>query len=599
MRYKASRSFMEQDEKPGQSGGANISGGDVSAGEIVGRDKDTIGGDKVLRDKYVQIAPPPEIPAIHQLPAPPADFTGRADDLAELLKAVKTGGVTISGLQGLGGGGKTALALKLAEQLKADYPDAQFYLDLKVVSPKPLTPREAMAHVVRGYHPTAQLPEDEDQLVALYRSKLDGQRCLLLMDNARDEKQVQPLIPPPGCLMLVTSRLHFTLPGLAEKNLDKLQPGDAVTLLLRIAPRLGKEQNDKVAELARLCGYLPLALRAVGSALQEKKNLSLADYARQLEETGQSLLLTETDTSRQLSTEAALQSSYELLPERLQRRFRFLAVFPDTFDQAAAAAVWAMKEDEAQDRLSKLLAYSLIDFDETSRRYSLHDLVCLFADQRLTSEERMKAQKSHAGHYLQVLGDADELYLKGGESVDRGLALFDIEWGNIQAGQAWASAQAASDKEAAQACWRYPYAGAYCVALRQHPRGGKRWLETALSAARRLKQRGSEGTTLGNLGGVFQRLGEYRYAIESQEQALVIFREIGDRWKEGGALGTLGLAYESLGEYRRAIEYHEQHLKTAREIGDRRGEGNGQGNLGNAYFGLGEYHRAIEYYEQG
>jgi hypothetical protein len=97
---------------------------------------------------------PPALNALHQLPAPPADFTGRQQELKELLAAVKTGGVTISGLQGLGGVGKTALALKLAEQLKLDYPDAQFYLDLKGVT-QPLTPRDAMAYIVRAWHPKA------------------------------------------------------------------------------------------------------------------------------------------------------------------------------------------------------------------------------------------------------------------------------------------------------------------------------------------------------------------------------------------------------------------------------------------------------------
>ena len=171
--------------------------------------------------------------------------------------------------------GKTALALKLAEQLKPDYPDAQFYLDLKGVT-QPLTPRDAMAHVVRAWHPTAQLPEKEEELAPLYRSVLDGKRALLLMDNARDAQQVAPLIPPAGCLLLVTSRKHFTLPGLLEMNLDKLPPADARDLLLRIAPRLQTENTDQLDELARLCGYLPLALRAVASALQEKKNISPA-----------------------------------------------------------------------------------------------------------------------------------------------------------------------------------------------------------------------------------------------------------------------------------------------------------------------------------
>ena len=216
----------------------------------------------------------PVLNALHQLPTPPADFTGRADELKELLAAVKTGGVTISGLQGLGGVGKTALALKLAEQLKSDYPDAQFYLDLKGVT-QPLSPRDAMAYIVRAYHSTAQLPEKEEEVAALYRSVLDGKRALLLMDNARDAQQVAPLIPPAGCLLMVTSRKHFTLPGLFEKNLEKLPPDDARELLTRIAPRLKKKDQDGLDELARLCGIYLWPCATSPALLQEKKTLAL------------------------------------------------------------------------------------------------------------------------------------------------------------------------------------------------------------------------------------------------------------------------------------------------------------------------------------
>src|ERR1019366_7268663 len=107
--------------------------------------------------KYVQETPIPVVHALHQLPAPPRDFTGRAEELNELIEAVQKGGVTISGLQGLGGVGKTALALKLAEQLTPRYPDAQFYLDLKGVSKKPLTPKDAMEYVIRAHHPDVRL----------------------------------------------------------------------------------------------------------------------------------------------------------------------------------------------------------------------------------------------------------------------------------------------------------------------------------------------------------------------------------------------------------------------------------------------------------
>jgi tetratricopeptide (TPR) repeat protein len=565
--------------------GVDISGGQVaSQGDIVGRDK--VGGDKIVYE--VPAAP---VRALYQLPSPPADFTGRADELAELLQAVKKNGVTISGLQGMGGVGKTALALKLAEQLKQDYPDGQFYLDLKGVSKEALTPKEAMAHVVRAYDLTAQLPEGEAEVLALYRSVLHNKKALLLMDNARDAQQVEPLLPPSGCLLLVTSRRRFTLPGLVEKNLDALPPGDAQALLLEIAPRIANTGTECVAGLARLCGYLPLALRAVGSVLRERINLSPADYARKLEDTSR--------RRQELSkVDVSLQVSYDLLGGELQKRFRALAVFPDTFDLAAAAAIWEVEQDTAQEGLGELLLYSLIVFDAVTTRYHLHDLVRLFVEGRLDKTERQAMANSHARHYLSVIRTANGLYHQGGEWVIKGLALFDLEWGNIQAAQAWAASHALQDDTAAELCCAYPAAGVYLLDLRQHPRERIGWLEPALAAAQHLKDRARESAALGNMGLAYYNVGEYRRAIEYHEQRLQIARDTGDRLNEGRALGNLGLAYYSLGEYHRAIEYHEQYLQIARDTGERLGESAALGNLGLAYDSLGEYRRALEYHEQ-
>jgi tetratricopeptide (TPR) repeat protein len=536
--------------------------------------------------------------ALHQLPTPPADFTGRKDELKELLEAVKTGGVTISGLQGLGGVGKTALALKLAEQLKPDYPDAQFYLDLKGVSPQPLTPRDAMAYIVRAYHPTAQLPEKDEELTALYRAMLDGKRALLLMDNARDAQQVAPLIPPASCLLLVTSRRHFTLPGLFEKNLDKLPHADARSFLLRVVPRLKKEKPAQVDDLAHLCSYLPMALRAVGSALEIKKNISPADYTVRLQEMGKNLVLKEVDPLLQTTVGAALQSSYELLSKSLQQNFRFLSVFPDTFDLAAASTVWKIKRKNAENTLGDLMAYSLIEFNEISHRYELHDLTRLFTRQLLNPEELYTAQKRHAGHYLAVMQNSDVLYKKGGDSILQGLRLIDVERPNIETGQKWVVAHQEDDDSIAEWCFDYPHASVYCNLLRQSPRERIQWFELALTAARRLKQLAWEGNALGNLGIAYNALGEYHRAIEYHEQNLKIARQFGDRQGEASALGNLGNACSNLGEYDRAIKYHEKALVIDRDLGNRLGEEQDLGNLGNAYYKLGEFQRAIKYYEQ-
>ncbi|HYH84922.1 MAG TPA: tetratricopeptide repeat protein, partial [Pyrinomonadaceae bacterium] len=547
----------------------------------------SIEGDYVGRDKITNIynAPAAAVSALHQIPPPPRDFTGRERELDELMSQIERGGVTISGLQGQGGIGKTALALKLAQQLSPRYPDAQFYLDLKGASnQQPVSVAEALSHVIRAYHPTAKLPEGVEELRALYFSVLNGQRALVLMDNARDAAQVEPLVPPDTCVLLVTSRQHFTLPGLFPKRLDTLSPEESRELLLKIAPRIG----ERAGEIAKLCGYLPLALRLAASALAERENLSPADYVRRLSDAKTRLGL----------VEASLTLSYDLLSAEMQRLWRALSVFPDTFDAAAAAAIWETNADAALDALGDLLKFSMLDWDATTARYRLHDLARLFANSRQSETERSAGRMHHAEQYLKVLRECHMFYSKGGEGVKSGLALFDAERRNIEAGQEWAREYASVDEAAARLCHEYPYFGVYILNLRQHPRERILWLEAGLAAARQLKDRAAEGRHLVNLGSSYYTLGEYRRAIEFYEQQLVIARENGDQLGESYALSGLGVAHQELNEPNRAIEYHEQALSLNRKIGNRREEGENLTNLGISYMSLGELRRAIEFYEQ-
>ncbi len=357
---------------------------------------------------------------------------------------------------------------------------------------------------------------------------------------------------------------------------------DAEDLLLRIAPRIG----ETAEELASLCGRLPIALRLAGSALAEKEWLTPAEYAGRLANAKERLDL----------IEASLSTSYDLLREEQQARWRTLAVFPGTFDAAGAAAVWGIEAEPARDELGELVNASLVDYEKG--RYSLHDLARIFGDACLTDGERDEAQYRHARHYAGVLRSANELYLQGGDFVLVGLTLFDAEWRNIKAGQAWAAARYAEDQQAAELCSDYPDAGVHYLALRLHPREWIAWLNSGIETARRGMDRAAEGRHLGNLGIACAKLGEPQRAIELYEQVLAITLEIGDRLGEGTTLGNLGDAYLDLGEPRRAIELFEQRLAIARAIGDHRGKANTLGNLGNAYATLGEPRRAIEFYEQ-
>jgi tetratricopeptide (TPR) repeat protein len=298
------------------------------------------------------------------------------------------------------------------------------------------------------------------------------------------------------------------------------------------------------------------------------------------------------------SVEASISLSYGLLDAETQKRWRMLGVFPEAFDGPAASSVWSAEKNSAEDTLGVLTQNSMLEWNEKTSRYRLHDLMRDFARQKLDDGERYDASLRHAHHYLEVLRNTNDLYLRGGESLMSGLAVFDQERGNVEAGQVWAKRNAADDTTAAGMCSSYSSVGGYFLSLRQHPREWIGWLEAGLDSARRLGDLLAEDVHLGNLGTAYRSLGEYRRSIECHEQALLIDRSIGDKRGEGQDLGSLGTAYLFLGEYRRAIEYHEQYLQIARELGDRRGEGIALGGLGNAYSALGEHHRAIEYHEQ-
>jgi hypothetical protein len=153
----------------------------------------------------------------HDVPRPPADFVGREAELRELVDAVQRG-ASILELYGLPGIGKRAVALKLAEILTAEFPDGQLYFDLSAafyrnwLFDQEHTIAAAMAYVIRSYDHTAQIPNNEAELAARYRTVLADKRALILMENVADPRQVEPLIPPTGCVMLITSRVRFVLP---------------------------------------------------------------------------------------------------------------------------------------------------------------------------------------------------------------------------------------------------------------------------------------------------------------------------------------------------------------------------------------------------
>ena len=542
-------------------------------------------------DTHVHNVPTPVIPTLHQLRAPVGDFVGREQEIADLLATLRGGGsAAITGISGMGGIGKTELSFYVAERLRDTYPDAQLVLDMRGTDDPPRDPSDALASCIRAFLGLEyKTPDNLDDLTRLYRSTLEGKRALILLDNAHDSTQVRPLLPPPGSALFITSRETISLPGMRRVTLEQLPPPKARELLTLIASHVPAGVADQICHL---CGYLPLAVRAAASLLDVTPDLDPADYVSQLSDERTRLKKIGVDPMIGIDVEASIGLSYKLLSADDARVFRQLAVFPATFDAKAEEAIC---EDPGHEHLTDLRRRSLVLYNLDTRRYRLHDLARLFADSRMSDDEGCATRMRHAAHYLTVLGESCDLYLKGGDAFKSGIALFDIERRNIEAGQEWACRHSSGDEAAAWLCNEYPAVGVYVLGLRQHPREFISWLEAALAAARQLKDRASEGAHSGNLGYAYDDLGEYRRAIEFYEQRLIIAREINDRRGEGDALGNLGTAYAVLGEMRRAIDFYEQCLAIACEIGDRRIEGNTLNNLALYYSEVGEPSRAVEF----
>jgi hypothetical protein len=259
-------------------------------------------------------APPKREPALCTLPSRLGDFTGRERELDQLCAALTSDGrrACVSAVGGMGGVGKTALAVEAAWRVSPQFPDGVLFIDLRGIGlDSPLTPDQAVAAIVAQLEPAAHVPEGQDQSLRFYRRMISGRRLLLLLDNASDLAQVEPLAPPWPAALLVTSRRRMVLEGATCIELDVLPPREAVSLLRE---NLGERhvEEDQLVALAERGGHLPFALRLVASHLRSRPELSGGAYAALL--AGESRQLNHLALSKAgLKMRAALELSLEAL----------------------------------------------------------------------------------------------------------------------------------------------------------------------------------------------------------------------------------------------------------------------------------------------
>ncbi|MFI0418961.1 BTAD domain-containing putative transcriptional regulator [Spongiactinospora sp. 9N601] len=340
---------------------------------------------------------PTAVPA--QLPPGPGQFTGRAREL-RLLDSIAAGGeaASVAVVTGGGGVGKTALAVHWGHRVRARFPDGQLYVDLHGYSPeRPLHPLRALGRLLRALGvPADRVPDTVEEASAAYRSLLADRRVLVILDNAASEEQVRPLLPGGGrCATVITSRERLAgvvaRDGAVPVPLGLLAPDEAGALFGKI---LGHERlsadRDAATELARACGYLPLALRIAAAGILSRPGADLGDQVRRL--TGPRLASLALNGDPRAAVRAAFDLSYQRLDPPSRRLFRLLGLVPrPAFAAGEAAALTGTAPAETERLLCGLAAAHLIE-ECAPGRYTFHDLMREYARERARAEESETAR---------------------------------------------------------------------------------------------------------------------------------------------------------------------------------------------------------------
>jgi tetratricopeptide (TPR) repeat protein len=601
---------------------------------------------RILDDDPSLVSRPeaPAAPRPAQLPTDPPWFTGRADEVRELVAAIRSTGrpktaVSVTVVHGMAGAGKTTLAVHVAHGLATRYPDGQLFIDLHGFTDgvPPVPPAEALGRMLSALGIAgAAIPSHVDDRAALWRTLLAERRMLVLLDNAGSEAQVQPLLPgSPRCAVLVTSRSSLIgLDSTASLFLDVMSVEDARSLFRdTVGPARVAQAPEQVTEIVELCGRLPLAIRVAAARLAAHATWTpdrlaerLRDHRGRLGEL----------VAGQRSVAAAVDVSYRQLDPVLRRTYWRLGLHPGAdFDVAAAAALAGSPTQVTEGVLDRLAAVHLLE-EHAAGRYRLHDLLRSLAGRLAEEEEATTARQAALTRLFDHYGRAAEravatLYPHqvgrlrititepGADDPQLAERWLDAEFDNLVAvinhaagswpeavlrlsalldhhlrvrgltttaevvhGHALVAARERHDRRAEVDALN---ALGYARRLLGQPQAAEDDFATALPLARDAVHRSGEMEALQGLGHAHRAHGRYGAAIACFQPALDIAREIGHLPGALPALQGLGYVYKLQGRLDLAADHFEQALTVAQKIGHRSGE------LG-ALSGLGYVHRA-------
>ncbi|MCW7944528.1 regulator [Streptomyces hygroscopicus] len=568
-------------------------------------------------------APAPEPTSVPvrpaQLPATVPDFTGRTAfvaELSEVLASAEGRVMAVSALAGIGGVGKTTLAVHVAHQARSAFPDGQLYVDLQGAGQRAAEPETVLGSFLRALGTAdSAIPDTLEERAALYRSVLDGRRVLVLLDNAKDAAQVRPLLPgTEGCAALVTSRVRMVdLAGAHLVDLDVMSPEEALQLFTKI---VGEErvasEREAALDVVAACGFLPLAIRIAASRLAARRTWTvsvlaakLADERRRLDEL----------QAGDLAVKATFELGYGQLEPAQARAFRLLGLAdgPD-ISLAAAAAVLDLPLEDTEDLLESLVDTSLLE-SAAPGRYRYHDLVRLYARacaerDELPPSERDAAMSRLLDFYLATAAEGYAIERPGDRLVDHlePTNTPGLKFANRQAARDWLyseavrllacvrqSAEAKTLRRAIDLLWA-------SVDLAESGANAKEYEAAAMTlrdAARATGDLRSEGRASVVLSNARLFSGDFDRAYSEAREALQLAEAADDPLPSCWAANILGSIAFYQNRYTDAEGYFSQAIERFRGCGDLAGSASPLCNLSRIHLATGRADSAVVLARQG
>jgi DNA-binding SARP family transcriptional activator/Tfp pilus assembly protein PilF len=558
-----------------------------------------------------------------ELPTGVRIFTGRSDEVGQLTRLLdefdeeSAGTLVISAIGGAAGVGKTALAVHWAHQVADRFPDGQLYVNLRGYDPgEPMSAGDALARFLRSLGvPGQDVPAEEDERAARYRSILAGKRMLLVLDNAGSVEQVRPLLPgSPACVVVVTSRDALTglviRDGATRLDLDLLPLDDAVSLLRSLIGSRVDADPDAATRLAVQCCRLPLALRVAAELAAGRPDAPLAALVAELGDLQKRLSLLDADGDRHTAVRTVFSWSYWQLDAETARMFRLLGLHPGLdFDRYAAAALAGTTLTQAGQALQRL-AHAHLIHPAAPDRYGMHDLLRAYARELTAAHDDDREQRAALtrllDYYLHTAAGAVHVLF----AIDRQLrphvpapASPVPPLTDSAAARGWLERERAAlvtvAVHAAQGGWpghvtrlstilvHYLDTSDYhCEGLTIHG--------LAHQAARQMGDRAAEAAALIALGRIDLSQGRHQQAFGRFQEARDLYREVDDRAGQANAVNNLGMVVLQYGRWPEAAGHFREALNLYHEVGNKLRQARVLGNLGVIDRRLGRYQQASE-----